>query len=84
MVRRSKKPMPHDFGWRWLVWLLWSNILTVLLTIQAIFLQLTLDPESLPRNWVHRVLQAANIIGIVVAQVKRNNPPPPRPRKPHK
>jgi hypothetical protein len=82
MGRRSKE-LPRTFGIRYILWMAWSNSLTILLTLQAIFLQLTLDPESIPRNWVHRLLQAANLIGIIIAQLKRNTPPGPPPRKHH-
>jgi len=79
-----RKRMPRFFGVRYILWLGWTNALTILLTVQAIFLQLTLDPESLSRVWVHRLLQAANIIGIVVAQIKRNAPPGPAPKRKHR
>jgi hypothetical protein len=72
--------MPRDFGWRYLLWILWDNPITVLMTLQAIFLQLTLDPDLSP-VWVHRVSQVACALGIVIAQIKKRvpsaSPPPP-------
>jgi hypothetical protein len=82
MGKRVKR-MPRSFGWRYILWLAWSNALTILLSIQAIFLQLTIDSE-IPRVWTHHLLTAADVLGIVAAQIKRNVPPGPPPRRKRK
>jgi len=79
----AKRMMPRDFGWRYVLWLTWSNVLTIILSLQAIFLQLTIDSD-IPTTWTHHLLTAADVLGIVAAQIKRNKPPPPPPRKKRK
>jgi hypothetical protein len=74
--------MPRDFGWRWLLWLAWCNALTIICTMQVALLQITMPDPSTPqqaRPWIHWVLTAVNILGIIAAQIKRNNPPLPPP-----
>lgn len=72
----TEDPIPRDFGWRYGLWFLWSNMLTILLTAQAIFLQLTLD-STLSRATIHWLLTGVNCLGIVIAQIKANRPPSP-------
>lgn len=75
--------MPRDFGWRYLGWLCWTNKLSVLFTLQCIFLEITADSD-LPRNITHHCLAAANIIGLVLAQISRKQgtlPPPTKEAK---
>ena len=77
-------PVPSYFTfkymWRYTVWLIWSNPLTIFLTIQSIFLQLTMD-TTMSRPVVHWSLTGANMLGILIAQLKKNNPSPPPPTK---
>ena len=76
----TEDPIPRDFGWRYGLWFLWSNMLTILLTAQAIFLQLTLD-STLSRATIHWLLTGVNCLGLVIAQIKANRPPSPPPVK---
>lgn len=72
--------MPRYFGWRYIWWLAYTNALTILATLQLIFLQFTMD-DTLSRPVVHWLLSGANILGIVIAQIKRNHPPGKAPTK---
>jgi hypothetical protein len=73
--------MPRDFGVRWLVWMAYSNMLTIVFTAQLVMMQVAYDPHNAQSPWVHWVLTGANVFGIIGAQIKRNKPPPPAPRK---
>lgn len=74
--------MPRDWGWRYLWWVAWTNMLTIICTIQLGFIYLTADNTlDLSDKSSHRLLAVANLLGIVVAQIKRHNPPKDPPRK---
>jgi hypothetical protein len=70
--------MPKDFGIKWIVWLMYTNAVSIIMTLQLIFLYLSAD-NSIPQQYVHWCLGVANILGIVVAQIKNRFPVPPRP-----
>lgn len=72
--------MPRDYGWRWFAWLCWTNKLSILFTAQSVFLYLTADAD-LPKAVTHYCLAAANILGLVLAQVSRKQGLPPPPTK---
>ena len=77
----SDDPVPAYFSIRYIIWLAWSNSITGLMTLQAIFATLTLDPQLLSHSASHYVLIGNAVLCAVVAQVKRNNPPGPPPTK---
>jgi hypothetical protein len=77
----SDDPVPAYFSWRYIFWLLWANAITVLNTIQAVVATLTLDPTLIPHDTLHYLLIANCILCVVVAQLKKNNPPGPPPMK---
>ena len=74
-------PMPLNFGLRYVLWIAWSNALTILMTLQAVFTMVTLDPTLVDHAVAHYCLVASCVLGIVIAQLKRNNPPGPPPTK---
>ena len=74
--------MPRDFGWRYVAWLAWSNAISVLGTIQAVLAVIVLDPDiALDHVLFHRISLANAIAVVLVAQLKKNNPPGPPPTK---
>lgn len=74
--------MPRDFGFRYIAWLAWSNAITVLGTLQAIVSLLVMGDKSLfTDNQFHELLFANAVLTIIVAQLKKNNPPGPPPTK---
>jgi hypothetical protein len=76
----KKPPMPKDWGFRYIGWLLYTNALSIVMTVQLIFLQFTMD-STLSRPTVHWLLSGVNVLGIIIAQIKRATGPPPRPLK---
>jgi len=74
-------PCPPDFGIRYVFWMLWCNSITILMIIQGIFATITLDPTLVPHNVFHYILLGNAILCAIVAQVKKNNPPPAPPTK---
>jgi hypothetical protein len=73
--------MPANFGWRYVLWFLWSHAITVLMITQAIFSTLTLDPTLVSHDVFHWMLIINAVLCAVLAQVKRDHPPPKRKRK---
>ena len=76
-------PMPRDFGWRYIGWLCWSNKLSLLFLAQSAILEWTADAD-LPKATFHHWMAAANIIGIILAQISRMQgvvPPPTKDAK---
>jgi hypothetical protein len=71
------EPMPRDFGWRWVLWMAWCNAISILATLQAVFAAITLDPTLLPHDVVHWIQIASLILLVIIAQLKKYNPPPP-------
>ena len=80
----SPDPIPRDFGWRYILWMIWSNAITILAALQGIFASVLLvsdDPTNpmLPHTWVRWIVLGNAILTGVIAQVKRNSPPSPPP-----
>lgn len=74
--------MPRDFGPRFILWMIWSNLLSIICTLQIIVLYLSADDTlALSDKTTHYLLTGANVLGIVIAQVKKNHPPKEAPRK---
>ena len=81
-------PMPRDFGWRYVAWFLWCNIITILSALQGVFAAVLLaagedagrDP-MIPHTWFRWIVLGNAILTGAVAQVKRNKPPSPPPTK---
>ena len=73
-------PVPKYFSMRYIWWVIYSNAITILATIQLIFQGLTLDPTMLDHKTVHWVDIFNMVLMIIVAQAKKNDPSPPSPR----
>ena len=78
--------MPSNFGFRYIGWFLWCNLITILAAAQGIFAAVLLaagDDSSkdplLPHTWVRWIVLGNAILTGVIAQVKRNSPPSPPP-----
>lgn len=77
-------PMPRDFGLRWIMWMAWSNAVTILAILQGIFASLLLvgdDPNNplFSHNAFRYIMLGNAILTGLVAQLKKNHPPPPPP-----
>jgi hypothetical protein len=68
-------PVPAYFSFRYVVWLGWSNAITILATLQAVFATITLDPTLMSPTAFHWCSIANLIFIVVVAQIKRNTAP---------
>ncbi len=82
----SPDPIPRDFGWRYILWMIWSNAITILAALQGIFVSVLLvsdDPTNpmLPHYVVRWIVLGNAVLTGVVAQLKRNSPPGPPPVK---
>ena len=77
----STDPVPSYFSFRYIAWVAWSNAITIMAMLQAIFQAITLDPTLLPHEVVHWATIVSLILTIIVAQMKKNNPPGESPRK---
>lgn len=71
--------IPPNFGWRYILWAIWSNAITILMIAQTIFATITLDPTLVSHDAAHWILIGNAITAAVLAQIKRNNPPIPAP-----
>ena len=64
--------IPSNFGFKYIVWMVWRwiyfNPLTILMTIQGVIFQLALDNPA-----VHWLGTAASVAGIIVAQIRNKN-----------
>ena len=76
----DEPPMPQDFGLRYIGWVLWCNVLTILAALQAIFTAITMDPTIVDPHTFHYISIANLVLIVVLAQLKKSNPPPPAPR----
>lgn len=77
----SPDPVPPYFGWRYIVWLAWTNAISILGVVQAVFQAITLDATLVSHNTVHYLSIANLVLIVVIAQIKKNNPPSPPPTK---
>lgn len=75
------KGPPAWFGWRFVWWWLWGNAITVLMIVQAAISTLTLDPTLIPHDAFHYLLITNAVLCAILAQIKRNSPPPKRSKK---
>lgn len=75
----SNDPVPAYFGLRYVLWFMWSNAITLLMTLQVIVSTLALDPTLLPDKVTHWMLIANAVLVAILAQIRRDRPPPSRP-----
>lgn len=74
-------PVPAYFSFRYVLWLCWTNAITILSVVQGIAAALTLDPTAVSHAVFHWCLIANSVLCVVIAQIKRNAPPGPPPTK---
>jgi hypothetical protein len=74
-------PVPAYFSWRYVLWLSWSNPVTILATLQGIFQAITLDDSLLPHSVTHGIAIANLVLIIIIAQIRKRLPPGPQPMK---
>lgn len=77
----SDDPVPAYFSLRYVMWLMWTNALTILMTLQGIFTGLTLDEKYMSQAAAHGCLLISFVLGVIVAQIKKNHPPGEPPTK---
>jgi hypothetical protein len=75
--------IPRDFGWRYVLWLTWSNAITILAVIQGVLSALMVTQGIFDHTTFQYLAIGNAILTAIVAQVKRNKPPGPPPRKHH-
>ena len=74
-------PEPTRFGWAYIGWAIWTNLITILMVLQAAFASLTLANDLFTKNTERTILLVNAILTAIIAQIKRNNPPSPPPTK---
>ena len=75
-------PVPAYFSVRYVLWFMWSNAITLLMTLQTIVSALTLDQSLFPDKVLHWMLIANAALVATLANIRRNGPPPSRPLPP--
>lgn len=76
--------IPRDFGWRYILWQIWCNALTLVGIAQATFASLALMSDMFSHDTIRWYMVASAVLSIVIAQIKKSNPPPPPPLKQEK
>ena len=71
--------MPPNFGFRYIAWAIWSNAITIVSSLTAIFTAITLDPTLVSHTAFHWIVIGVMAGNVILAQIKRNNPPTPPP-----
>ena len=82
----TPSPVPSYFGPRYIVWLAWTNAVTILAVIQGIVATLMMGPDDGPDAlFTHsqfRYISIANaVLTVIIAQIKRSGPPPSPPTR---
>jgi hypothetical protein len=77
----STDPVPAYFSFRYVLWLAWTNAITILMMAQAALTTLTVSGDIFAPTTERKILLAVAILGTVLAQIKRNGPPPMKPAK---
>jgi hypothetical protein len=76
-----KKPIPKDWGWRYVLWAIWSNMITILAIIQGTIAYLMLEQDIFTHQTFRSIVIVNAALTGIVAQFKKNVPPSPRPLK---
>ena len=66
--------MPKEFSFKYVMWVLWCNAVTVLVTIQGVLAAITLDPTLMSHVIFHWVSIGNALLVIVLAQIERRGP----------
>ena len=82
-ARTVREGIPADFGVRYIIWyLFWRNAITVLMIVQAAFSAvLALLPTMVNDKAFHWLLITNAVLCAILAQIKRDQPPPKRRHK---
>ena len=72
-------PMPKDFGLKWVLWMAWSNAITILAVIQGAFASILLLSDDGPDAMItHAQFRSAALINAVLvgilARIDRKRP----------
>jgi hypothetical protein len=78
----TDNPVPSYFGFRYVLWWLWSHAITVLMLVQGGVSALTLDPTLVSHTVFHWLLIGNAVLVAALAQIRRDTPPPSRPNPP--
>jgi hypothetical protein len=63
------------------MWVIWSNAITILASIQGVITLLMVDQEIFTHETFRYLVLANAIVTGIISQIKKNNPPGPRPTK---
>jgi hypothetical protein len=74
-------PVPKWFTMRYVAWLIFTNPISILATLQAIFQALTLDPSMVSHTTVHVISICNLVLIVVIAQIRKGKSSPPPPSK---
>jgi hypothetical protein len=87
----GESPVPTYFGWRYILWFIWSHAITGLMILQAAFAAVLLiadspvDPDNphsgplIAHTTVRLIIIGNAILCAAIAQIKQHNPVPDRP-----
>jgi hypothetical protein len=74
-------PMPTNFGFRYIAWAVWANLITILAVLQGVLATLMLDQDIFSHETFRYIVLGNALLTALVAQIKRNSPPSPPPTK---
>jgi hypothetical protein len=81
-----ENPVPTWFGvryvFRYVMWIMYTNPVTILATLQALFQAATLNDTLFSKTADHWIAIGALALTVLVAQVKKNSPPTSPPINP--
>lgn len=85
-MSEDNDPVPAYFSWRYVLWFLWSNAITILSIAQGGLAALMLadgDPNNpmIPHTVYRWIVLANAFLTGLCAVAKKNNPPGPPPTK---
>jgi hypothetical protein len=67
-------PVPANFSFKYVMWFIWCNAVTILTTIQGVLAAITLDPTTIDHNVYHWIVISNAVLVVVLAQITRNKP----------
>ena len=80
-LKSDRTVVADAMNWRLIWWALWSNMITLLATVQTIIAALMLEQDVFSHETFRKIVIANAILTAIVAQVKKNKPPGPRPTR---
>jgi hypothetical protein len=67
--------------WRYVLWVIWSNLITLLQVLQLAVAALMISSEVFTHTQFRVIVIVNALLSAFVAQIKRNKPPGPAPRR---